>query len=67
VPAQRPGEVGHEHHRALEHADQQQAALGVGVVRRDLLGQLADPSRICSSEMITRSMSASYQEPSAMA
>jgi hypothetical protein len=36
------------------------------MVGGDLLGQLAVFSRICSSEMITRSMSASYQEPSAM-
>ena len=40
-PLERAGEVGHEHHRALEHADQQR--LAVGVVGVDLLGQLGDP------------------------
>ena len=39
--AQRPGEVGHEDERALEHADQQHAVV-LGVVGRDLLGQLVD-------------------------
>ena len=40
---QRPGEVGHEHHRALEDADEQQ--LPAGVVGRDLRGELTDLRR----------------------
>ena len=37
----RPGQVGHHHHRALEHPDEQQFA--AGVIGVDLRGQLRDP------------------------
>src|SRR5690625_1000405 len=41
VTVDRPNEVGHDHHRALEHADEEQIlALVVG---RDALGELAEP------------------------
>jgi hypothetical protein len=36
-----PGQVGHHHHRALEHADEKQVA--ARVVGVDLGGKLGDP------------------------
>ena len=35
-----PGEVGHEHDRALEDADQQEVFLDIGIARGDRLGEL---------------------------
>ena len=42
MPADRPGEVGEEDHRALEHADEHDA---VGVVGRDLRAEPLDDRR----------------------
>ena len=63
LPAQRPGEVRHEHERALEDADQQEQS-DRRVVGGDLLGESSVLSRISSSVTTTRSMSASYQQGS---